>query len=140
MGLRYWKVYSRAMPDGAHPSLNRRLLLLLWLMLGVGLGLRLWGIAFAGSTPIGRPDEEIFSVEGLAMFVRPYNRLSSGWPDGYFRVWHAMLWLERAWFRLVHGEGPVNLGCLLTIRPLAVILPVRVLSALLGTATAYVVG
>jgi hypothetical protein len=113
---------------------------LLWLILGASFGLRLWGIAFAGSTPIGRPDEEIFAVEGMAMFVRPYSRLSSGWPDGYFMVWHAMLWLERAWFHLVYGEGPVNLGCLLTIRPLAVILPVRVLSALLGTATAYVAG
>jgi hypothetical protein len=128
------------MPRPANPSANVRAFVLLWLVLGAGLGLRLWGIAFAGSTPIGRPDEEIFAVEAMAMFTRPYGRLSSGWPDGFFMVWHAMLWLERAWFHLVYGEGTVNLGCLLTVRPLAVILPVRVLSALLGTATAWVVG
>jgi hypothetical protein len=40
----------------------------------------------------------------------------------------------------VYGEGTVNLGCLFTVRPLALVLPVRVLSALFGTATAYVVG
>jgi len=128
------------MPKTAESSANGSAVWLLWAVLAAGLGLRLWGIAFAGSTPHARPDEEIFAVEALAMFSRPYARLATGWPDGFFMVWHAMLRLERAWFHLVHGEATVNLGCLLTIRPLAVILPVRVLSALLGTATAYVVG
>lgn len=114
--------------------------MLLWLVLGAGLGLRLWGIAFAGSTPVGRPDEEVFAVEGMQMFAGHYSRLATGWPDGFFMIWHAMLRLERAWFHFVYGAGTVNLGCLITVRPLAVILPVRVLSALLGTATAYVVG
>src|SRR6266850_102727 len=128
------------MPKTADSSANRGAFLLLWLVLGVGLGLRLWGIAFAGSTPVGRPDEEIFAVEGMQMFTWPYSRLDTGWPDGFFMVWHAMLRLERVWFDFVYGAGTVNLGCLLTVRPLAVILPVRVLSAVLGTATAYVVG
>ena len=55
--------------------------LLLAAILAVGLGLRLWGIGFAASTPVGRPDEEIFCVEALAMFVRSYDRLATGWPD-----------------------------------------------------------
>lgn len=109
------------------------------MILAGGLALRLWGIAFAPSTPVGRPDEEIFSVEALAMFTRPCNRLATGWPDGYFMVWHALLWLQRAWFRLRYGAS-VNLGCLVAVDPLAVYLPARVLSAVLGTATAWVVG
>jgi hypothetical protein len=128
------------MPRPADRFATGRAILLFGLVLGAGLGLRVWGIAFAGSTPLGRPDEEIFAVEGLAMFARSYSRLATGWPDGFFMVWHAMLRLERAWFHLVYGDGTINLGCLLTIRPLALILPVRVLSALLGTATAFVVG
>ena len=115
----------------------------LWLglILVGGLALRLWGIGFAPGTPVGRPDEEIFSVEALAMFTRPCNRLATGWPDGYFMVWHALLWLQRAWFRLRHGgEVDVNLGCLVAVNPLALYLPARVLSALLGTATAWIVG
>ena len=128
------------MPRTADSSANGGSGWLLWTILGAGLSLRLWGIAFAASTPHGRPDEAIFAVEGLAMFARPYGRLATGWPDGFFMLWHVMLRLERAWFHLVYGEGTVNLGCLITIRPLAVILPMRLFSALLGTATAYVVG
>jgi hypothetical protein len=128
------------MPRPADRFANGSAVVLFGLVLGAGLGLRVWGITFAGSTPLGRPDEEIFAVEGLAMFARSYGRLATGWPDGFFMVWHAMLRLERAWFHLAYGDGTINLGCLLSVRPLALILPVRVLSALLGTATAFVVG
>jgi 4-amino-4-deoxy-L-arabinose transferase-like glycosyltransferase len=112
--------------------------LLLWSILIAGLALRLWGIAFASSTPVGRPDEEIFTVEALAMFVRPYARLFSGWPDGAFELWHLVVWFERAWYHLRFGVG-VNLACLVSVDPLAVILPVRVVLAVLGAATAWVV-
>jgi len=115
--------------------------LLLAAIVAAGLGLRLWGIGFAGSTPVGRPDEEIFSVEALAMFVRPYGRLSTGWPDLAFKLWHAVLWVERAWYHLRYGEGvDVNLGCLLALNPIALFLPVRVVFAILGAATAWIVG
>lgn len=110
------------------------------MILGAGLGLRLWGIGFASSTPLGRPDEEIFSLEAMAMFVRPCNRLASGWPAGFFMIWHAFLRLERAYFHLRYGAGSTSLACLLAVRPLAVLLPMRVFSALLGTLTAWVVG
>jgi hypothetical protein len=121
--------------------LNRQLrarLLLAGILAG-GLGLRLWGIGFASSTPVARPDEEIFAVEALAMFVRSYDRLATGWPDLAFKLWHAVLWVERGWYHLRYGEG-VNLGCLLALHPIALILPVRVVSAILGAATAWIVG
>ena len=122
-------------------SRQLRSTLLLAGILAVGLGLRLWGIGFAAGTPVGRPDEEIFSVEALAMFVRPYDRLATGWPDLAFKLWHAVLWVERAWYRLRYGEGvDVNLGCLLAVNPIALILPVRVVFAVLGAATAWIVG
>jgi 4-amino-4-deoxy-L-arabinose transferase-like glycosyltransferase len=108
-------------------------------VVALGLGLRLWGTGFAASTPVARPDEEIFAVEALAMFVRPYDRLATGWPDLAFKLWHAVLWVERAWYHLRYGQG-VNLGCLLAVNPVALILPVRVLSAVLGAATAWIVG
>jgi len=128
------------MPRTAEPSAHRSASVFLWLLLAVGFGLRVWGIAFASSAPLARPDEATFAIEGLAMFTRPYGRLGTGWPDGFFMIWHVMLRLERSWFDLVHGAGKTNLGCLITVNPLAVILPVRLLSAFLGTATAYVVG
>lgn len=113
---------------------------LLGAILAVGLGLRLWGIGFAAGTPVGRPDEDIFAVGALHMFGRPYDRLDTGWPDGFYRLFHAVLWLEHVWYRLRHGaEVDVNMGCLLAVNSLAVYLPVRVTSALLGTATAWVV-
>ena len=108
-------------------------------IVALGLALRLWGIGFAASTPVARPDEEIFAVEALAMFVRPYDRLGTGWPDLAFKLWHAVLWVERAWYHVRYGEG-VNLGCLLAVNPSALILPVRVVFAVLGAATAWLVG
>jgi len=121
--------------------LSRRLRskLLLAGILAAGLGLRLWGIGFAAGTPVGRPDEEIFAVEALAMFVRSYDRLATGWPDLAFKLWHAVLWVERAWYHLRYGDG-VNLGCLLAVNPIALILPVRLVFAVLGAATAWIVG
>jgi hypothetical protein len=113
--------------------------LLLAGILAAGLGLRLWGIGFASGTPVGRPDEEIFAVEALAMFVRAYDRLATGWPDLAFKLWHAVLWVERAWYHLRYGEG-VNLACLLAVNPIALILPVRLVFAMLGAATAWIVG
>ena len=80
--------------------------LLLWSILLGAIGLRLAGIAFASSTPVGRPDEEIFAVEALGMFVRPYGRLFTGWPDLAFKLWHAVVWAERAYIaRLLTFAG-----------------------------------
>jgi hypothetical protein len=109
------------------------------LILLAGLGLRLWGIGFAASTPVGRPDEELFAVEALAMFVRRYDRLATGWPDLAFKLWHAVLWVERLWYRQRFGPG-VNLGCLLAVNPSALIVPVRIVSALFGAGTAAIAG
>ena len=127
-----------ALPNAAGPFTRPRVLLAF--ILGAGLALRLWGAAFASSTPLGRPDEEIFAVEALAMFTRPCHRLATGWPDGFFVVWHTVLRMERAFFDLRYGVGRTSLACLLAIRPLAIELPVRVLSACLGTITAWVAG
>jgi hypothetical protein len=125
--------------------LNRRLppKVILGAILAVGLGLRLWGIAFSASTPVGRPDEDIFAVGALHMFGRPYDRLDTGWPNGIYILCHAILWLEHAWYRLRYGAGvdvDVNMGCLVAINSIAVYLPIRIVSAVLGTVTAWVVG
>jgi hypothetical protein len=108
-------------------------------LLAVGLGLRLWGIGFAASTPVGRPDEEILAVGALHLFQHPYDRLDTGWPDLFFKLWHAVFWLEHQWHRLRTG-GEVNMGCLVAINSIAAYLPIRILSALFGTVTAWVVG
>ena len=113
--------------------------LLLAGILAVGLGLRLWGIAFSASTPVGRPDEDIFAVGALHMFGRPFDRLDTGWPAGIFIVCHAVLWLQHAWYRLRFGVD-VNMGCLVAVNSLAAYLPVRVVSAVLGSATAWITG
>jgi 4-amino-4-deoxy-L-arabinose transferase-like glycosyltransferase len=121
--------------------LSRRLppKVILGAILAIGLGLRLWGIAFSASTPVGRPDEDIFAIGALHMFGRPYDRLDTGWPAGIFTVCHAVLWLEHAWYRLRYGVE-VNMGCLVAVNSIAAYLPIRVVSAVLGTATAWIVG
>lgn len=120
-------------------SRQLRTKLLLAAILAVGLGLRLWGIGFSASTPVGRPDEDIFAVGALHMFGRPYDRLDTGWPAGIFRLCHAVLWLEHVWYRLRDGVD-VNMGCLVAVNSIAAYLPIRVISAVLGTATAWIVG
>jgi hypothetical protein len=121
--------------------LNRRLppKVILGAILAVGLGLRLWGIGFSASTPVGRPDEDIFAVGALHMFGRPFDRLDTGWPDGIFILCHAVLWLEHAWYRLRYGFD-ANMGCLVAVNSIAAYLPVRVVSAVLGTVTAWIAG
>ena len=84
---------------------------MLAVILAVGLGLRLWGIAFAASTPVGRPDEDIFAVGALHMFGRAYDRLDTGWPDAFYRLVHAVLWLEHGFYRVRHGASGRCLGC-----------------------------
>jgi hypothetical protein len=122
-------------------SRQLRAKLLLGAILAGGLGLRLWGIAFAATTPVGRPDEDIFAVGALHMFGRPYDRLDTGWPAGIFRLWHAVLWLEHLWYRLRQGaDVNINMGCLVAVNSLAAYLPIRVASAVLGAATAWIVG
>ena len=118
-------------------SRHLRSRLLLAGIVAVGLGLRLWGIGFAAGTPVGRPDEEFFAVGALHLFAGPYDRLSSGWPDLFYKLWHAVLWLEHAWY--VHRFGAtVNMGCLVAVNSHAAFVPVRVVSALLGATTAWI--
>lgn len=112
--------------------------LLLAAILAVGLGLRLWGNGFSASTPLGRPDEEFFAVGALHLFAGPYDRLSSGWPDLFFKLWHAVLWLEHAWYSHRFG-ATVNMGCLVAVNAHAAFVPIRVVSALLGAATVWIV-
>lgn len=103
-------------------------------ILAVAVVLRLWGTGFGEHSPLARPDEQIYALEAMGMFVRPYARLATGWPQGFFTLWHAVL-RGQLLFR-----GDTNLPCLLALHPLAVLLPMRVVSALLGAATALVVG
>ncbi|HVV49314.1 MAG TPA: glycosyltransferase family 39 protein, partial [Polyangia bacterium] len=114
--------------------------LLLAALVALGLALRLWGIGFSASTPVGRPDEEIFAVGALHMFGRPYDRYDTGWPGGFFVLWHAVLWIEHLWYRLRYGGGAgVDMGCLVAVHPLGAYLPVRVVSAALGAGTSWIV-
>ena len=120
--------------------MNPRLRSRLWLagIVAVGLGLRLWGIGFSASAPTGRPDEEFFSVGALHLFAGSYDRLGTGWPDLFFKLWHAVLWLEHLWFSRRFG-ATVNMGCLVAVNSHAAFVPIRVVSALLGAATVWIV-
>ena len=98
---------------------------------GLALALRLWGIGFGQGQPVARPDEQIFALEALGMFTRPFARFQTGWPAGFFELFHALL-------RAEHFFWPgANLACLLGVEPLAVYLPVRAVSALLGALTVF---
>src|ERR1700682_5147818 len=103
-------------------------------ILAIAVVLRLWGTGFGEHSPLARPDEQIYALEAMGMFVRPYARLATGWPQGFFTLWHAVL-RGQLLFR-----GDTSLPCLLALHPLEVLLPMRVVSALLGAGTALVVG
>jgi len=107
-------------------------------ILAAGLGLRLWGIGFARTTPLGRPDEEIFLLEAMGMFNRAYRLLDLGFPEGFFRVWQLLIRLEHAVLQSIYGH--LNPACLFALNPSATILPARVFSAVAGTATAGITG
>ena len=89
-------------------------------ILAVAVVLRLWGTGFGEHSPLARPDEQIYALEAMGMFVRPYARLATGWPQGFFTLWHAVL-RGQLLFR-----GDTNLPCLLALHPLAVLLPMRI--------------
>ena len=107
-------------------------------ILAAGLGLRLWGIRFARTTPLGRPDEEVFVIEAMGMFNRAYRLLDLGFPEGFFRVWQLLIRLELAVLQSIYGH--LNPACLFALNPNAIILPARVFSAVAGTATAGITG
>jgi Dolichyl-phosphate-mannose-protein mannosyltransferase len=110
------------------------------LLLGA-LGLRLWGIGFSPSNPYGRPDEEIFIREGFRYFgaAAPVGVLSSGWPQGFFRIVYLLERLELSALQAWEGE-PVHLACAYLLRPLTVSLLPRLFSALAGTLACVFVG
>lgn len=110
-------------------------------VLGLSLALRLWGIGFSGSTPRGRPDEEIWFIEALRFFnpAPLFRSLELGYPEGIVLVFHALLRVQERALTLLHGRE-VNLACLFAVRPLAVLLPPRLLSAAAGTAACLFTG
>lgn len=104
----------------------------LFAIAAAALGLRLWGAGFGATQPLARPDEELFALGAMGLFAHPYQGLATGWPQGYTALVHLMVRAERA----LYG-GDANLACLLAVRPLAIYLPARVLSAALGAATVF---
>lgn len=107
-----------------------RIRLLLFCILCLAAGLRLWGIGFSAGQPVARPDEQIFALEGLNLFTHSFARFGWGFPAGYFELFHYALRAERH----LYGAA-TNLACLLAVRPLAVYLPLRLCSAALSTLT-----
>jgi hypothetical protein len=108
-------------------------IVLLWI---AALGLRLWGIGFAAGFSRARPDEDAFLVNALRMFdgnLDPGFR-AIGFPEGLFLVQHAILAVQEHVYAWLHGTE-VNLGCVWALHPGDVAIPVRVFSALAGTAT-----
>jgi hypothetical protein len=95
------------------------------------LCLRLWGIGFGAAQPLARPDEQVLALWAMRLFSEPYQGLLAGWPEGHVALWHAVLHGERLFY------GDANLACLLAVRPLAVYLPARAVSAVLGAATIF---
>jgi len=108
--------------------------------------LRLWGIGFSATTPVGRPDEETFINDAFKFFgsapaqlANGLNILRSGWPEGFFRIVHYLEWAEVTalrWF----WKPEVNLGCVYAFDPIALSLPPRIFSALAATVACVLTG
>jgi 4-amino-4-deoxy-L-arabinose transferase-like glycosyltransferase len=100
----------------------------LWALAAVALGLRLWGITF-GLPAIYRPDENIVVGRAMGVLTGTFDPQFANWPHLYFYVSAASLELLRPAFSLLGPAAPY--------------LGLRLLAALLGTATVvlvYVVG
>jgi hypothetical protein len=107
----------------------------------VALFLRLFGIGFGPTNPGVRPDEETFIPRAFEMFQssRGIEILRTGWPEGFFRVYHFLMRLQGAVLHLLWGR-PVNLACLYALNPGAVELPTRLFAAGCDVLTCAVVG
>jgi hypothetical protein len=103
--------------------------------------LRLWGIGFAPTYPGARPDEETFIPRAFEMFQgsRGAEILRTGWPEGFFRIYHYLMRLQGAVLHVLWGR-PVNLACLYALNPGAVELPARLFAAFSDLLTCVVVG
>jgi hypothetical protein len=100
---------------------------------------RFVGIGFSPSTPWGRPDEEIFQNVAMRLFSSDDpGAAATGWPEGWFRVHHLVQAALRALWSAEYGTD-VHMGCALTMAPARMLLPVRVLSALLSIGTVVLV-
>jgi hypothetical protein len=118
--------------------------------IALAAGLRVWGIGFSATTPVGRPDEETFINDAFKFFgsapaqlANGLNILRSGWPEGFFRIVHSLQWAEVTllrWFWKPAGAAEINLGCIYAFNPLAVTLLPRIFSALAGTLSCALVG
>jgi hypothetical protein len=106
-----------------------------------GAVLRFWGIGFAPTAPRARPDEETFIPRAFEMFQssRGVEILRTGFPEGFFRVYHYLMRLEAGVLHLLWGHR-VNLACLYALNPGAVELPTRLLSAVADVLTCLLVG
>ena len=115
----------------------------LWSLLAVAfaLFLRLWGIGFAPTNPGARPDEETFIPRAFEMFQdsRGIEILRTGWPEGFFRIYHYLMRLQGGVLHLLWGRA-VNLACLYALNPGAVELPTRLFAAFSDLLTCLVVG
>ncbi|HEY3189304.1 MAG TPA: glycosyltransferase family 39 protein, partial [Solirubrobacteraceae bacterium] len=105
-------------------------------VIGVGLGLRLWGLDYGLPHPAARPDEEVLIARLLAF--------DAGDPNPHWFIYPTFyLYLTYAWVKavLLGGRllgmlaGPTELSALMAVDPGRVSLVARGLSALLGTAT-----
>jgi hypothetical protein len=103
--------------------------------------LRLWGIAFAPMEPRARPDEDTFLLRAFDMYSgdQALPILTSGFPEGFFRIVHFFQGLETAVLERIWGH-PVHLACVYAVNPIAVELLPRVFSALIDVAGCLFIG
>ncbi len=101
--------------------------------------LRFLGIGFAPSTPWGRPDEEIFATVALRLFSEssPHSA-ETGWPELWFRVHYLVQAFLRWLWTSRYGVDP-DLGCVMTISPARMLVPVRIVTAALSVGTVWLV-
>ncbi len=108
--------------------------------LSIAALLRLYGITYAPTAPLARPDEEIFTGRAFQLFDSSHAReiFETGWPEGYFRLDKIVLGVESAtldaWY-----HRPVNLACLYALNPGAVERWVRLASVLADLASCLLV-
>lgn len=104
-----------------------------------GTALRLVGIGFSPSTPWGRPDEEIFANVALRLFASDDPRsAATGWPEAWFRAHHLVQAALRSIWSATYGTD-VHMACALAMAPARVLVPMRVVSALLSVGTIVLV-
>jgi hypothetical protein len=110
-------------------------------VVAVSAALRLWGIGYAPTAPLARPDEQAFILGALESFKGPRGPeiLRSGWPEGFFRITEVLQWLEAGVLGVLSGKS-INLGCLYALNPGALELPMRLWSVLIDLLSCALIG